>query len=91
MVSFGIGRQKEKIAGGSLDFQLNDEQLHLKKSVHEFAAREIAPHVMQWDESSEFPLATVKELGKLGLMGAIFPPEYGGAGMGYVEYVTAIE
>jgi alkylation response protein AidB-like acyl-CoA dehydrogenase len=74
-----------------LDFQLNDEQLHLKKSVHEFAAREIAPHVMQWDESSEFPLATVKELGKLGLMGAIFPPEYGGAGMGYVEYVTAIE
>jgi alkylation response protein AidB-like acyl-CoA dehydrogenase len=73
-----------------LDFQLNDEQLHLKKSVHEFAAREIAPHVMQWDESSEFPLATVKELGKLGLMGAIFPPEYGGAGMGYVEYVTAI-
>jgi alkylation response protein AidB-like acyl-CoA dehydrogenase len=74
-----------------LDFQLNDEQLHLKKSVHEFAAREIAPHVMQWDESSEFPLATVKELGKLGLMGTIFPPEYGGAGMGYVEYVTAIE
>jgi alkylation response protein AidB-like acyl-CoA dehydrogenase len=74
-----------------LDYQLNDEQLHLKKSVHEFAAREIAPHVMQWDESSEFPLATVKELGKLGLMGAIFPPEYGGAGMGYVEYVTAIE
>ena len=74
-----------------MDFQLNDEQLHLKKSVHEFAAREIAPHVMQWDESSEFPLATVKELGKLGLMGAIFPPEYGGAGMGYVEYVTAIE
>jgi len=74
-----------------LDFQLNDEQLHLKKSVREFAAREVAPHVMEWDESSEFPLATIKELGKLGLMGAIFPPEYGGAGMGYVEYVTAIE
>ena len=74
-----------------MDFQLNDEQLHLKKSVREFAAREVAPHVMEWDESSEFPLATIKELGKLGLMGAIFPPEYGGAGMGYVEYVTAIE
>jgi alkylation response protein AidB-like acyl-CoA dehydrogenase len=74
-----------------LDFQLNDEQLHLKKSVREFAAREIAPHVMQWDEAGEFPLSTVKELGKLGLMGAIFPPEYGGAGMGYVEYVCAIE
>ncbi len=74
-----------------MDFQLNDEQLQLKKSVREFAEREIAPHVMRWDEAGEFPLATVKELGKLGLMGTIFPPEYGGAGMGYVEYVTAIE
>jgi len=74
-----------------LDFQLNNEQLHLKKSVREFAEREIAPHVMHWDESGEFPMATIKELGKLGLMGSIFPPEYGGAGMGYVEYVTAIE
>jgi alkylation response protein AidB-like acyl-CoA dehydrogenase len=80
-----------KFNGGSLDFQLNDEQLQLKKSVREFAAREIAPHVMRWDESSEFPLSTIKELGKLGLMGSIFPPEYGGAGMGYVEYVTAVE
>src|SRR5574337_1814266 len=77
--------------GGALDFQLNDEQLQLKKSVREFAEREIAPHVMKWDEAGEFPLATIKELGKLGLMGTIFPPEYGGAGMGYVEYVTAIE
>ncbi|MGA3195282.1 MAG: acyl-CoA dehydrogenase family protein [Terriglobales bacterium] len=74
-----------------MDFQLNDEQLHLKKSVREFAEREIAPNVTKWDEAAEFPLSTIKELGKLGLMGAIFPPEYGGAGMGYVEYVTAIE
>ena len=74
-----------------MDFQLNDEQLQLKNSVREFAEREIAPHVMEWDEAGEFPLATINELGKLGLMGIIFPPEYGGAGMGYVEYVTAIE
>jgi len=74
-----------------VNFQLNDEQLHLKKSVREFAEREITPNVMTWDEASEFPLAIVKELGKLGLLGIIFPPEYGGAGMGYVEYVTAIE
>jgi alkylation response protein AidB-like acyl-CoA dehydrogenase len=73
-----------------LDFQLNDEQLQLKKTVREFAEREMAPHVMRWDEACEFPLATIKELGKLGLMGMIFPPEYGGAGMGYVEYVTAV-
>ena len=74
-----------------MDFQLNEEQLQLKKSVREFAEREIAPHVMEWDEAGEFPLATIKELGKLGLLGVIFPPEYGGAGMGYVEYVAAVE
>ncbi len=74
-----------------MDFQLNEEQLQLKKSVREFAEREILPHVMTWDEAGDFPLATVKELGKLGLLGTIFPAEYGGAGMGYVEYVTAIE
>src|SRR5205823_9357841 len=45
----------------------------------------------EWDEKSEFPLATIKELGKMGLMGVAFPTEYGGAGLGYVEYVTAIE
>jgi alkylation response protein AidB-like acyl-CoA dehydrogenase len=85
-----LGRTRGKLDGGSLDFQLNEEQLHLKKSVREFAEREIAPNVMQWDEACEFPLATIKELGKLGLLGIIFPPDYGGAGMGYVEYVTAI-
>jgi alkylation response protein AidB-like acyl-CoA dehydrogenase len=74
-----------------LDFQLNEEQQHLKKSVREFAEREIAPNVMKWDEGSHFPMETVKEIGKLGLMGSIFPSEYGGAGMGYVEYVTIID
>ena len=74
-----------------MDFQLNDEQLHLKKTVREFAAREIAPNVMQWDEAGEFPLEIVKQLGKLGMMGIVFPAEYGGAGMGYIEYVTTIE
>ena len=73
-----------------MDFQLNEEQLQLKKNVREFAEREIAPHVMEWDEAGKFPLDTIKELGKLGLMGTVFPTEYGGAGMGYVEYATAI-
>src|SRR6266705_2114397 len=77
--------------GGILDFQLNEEQLQLKKSVREFAEREIRPNVMKWDEAGEFPLATIKELGKLGFLGMVFPPGYSGAGMGYVEYVTAIE
>ena len=74
-----------------MDFQLNEEQLQLKKSVREFAESEIAPNVRKWDEAAEFPLSTLKEIGKLGLMGVVFPPDLGGAGMGYVEYVTAIE
>ena len=74
-----------------MDFLLTDEQLQLRKSVREFAEREILPHVMEWDEVSQFPLETVKELGRLGLLGSIFPTEWGGAGMGYVEYALAIE
>lgn len=74
-----------------MDFQLTDEQLQLQSTVRDFAAREIAPHVMKWDEASCFPLETIKHLGKLGLMGCIFPNEYSGAGMGYIEYVIAIE
>ncbi len=74
-----------------MDFQLSDEQQQLRKSVREFAERELLPNVMKWDEANEFPLAAVKELGKLGLMGVLFPAEYGGAGLGYVEYVISIE
>ena len=74
-----------------MDFQLTEEQLHLKKSIREFAEREVLPNVMKWDEHGQFPMDVVKELGKMGVMGMIFPPELGGAGLGYVEYVIAIE
>jgi alkylation response protein AidB-like acyl-CoA dehydrogenase len=74
-----------------MDFQFTEEQEQLRRSVRQFAESEIRPHVMEWDEKSEFPLATIKELGKMGLMGVAFPAEYGGAGLGYVEYVVAIE
>src|SRR5205807_8266978 len=46
---------------------------------------------MEWDEASQFPLETIKELGKMGVLGIIFPTEFGGAGLGYVEYVIAVE
>jgi hypothetical protein len=72
-------------------FVLTEEQEHLQREIRTFAAREIVPNIMKWDEASEFPLATIKELGKLGLLGVIFPPEYGGAGLGYVDYALAIE
>ena len=74
-----------------MDFELTAEQLQLQSMVRDFAMREIAPHVREWDEASHFPLDAVKELGRLGLMGCIFPEQYGGAGYGYVEYVLAIE
>ena len=72
-------------------FVLTEEQELLRREIREFAAREIAPNVMAWDEAGQFPLATVKKLGAMGLLGIIFPPEYGGAGLGYVDYTLAIE
>ncbi len=72
-------------------FGLTDEQEQLRKEVRAFAEREVAPQVMERDEKSEFPHAVVKKLGEMGLMGVIFPEELGGAGLGYVEYVLAIE
>jgi alkylation response protein AidB-like acyl-CoA dehydrogenase len=75
---------------GSL-FGLTDEQEQLRKEVRAFAEREVAPHVSEWDEKSLFPHDVVKKLGPMGLMGVIFPEDLGGAGMGYVEYVLAIE
>jgi len=72
-------------------FTLTEDQEQLRKEIREFAAREIAPNVMRWDEASEFPAEVVKQLGRMGLMGVIFPVEYGGAGLGYVDYALAIE
>jgi alkylation response protein AidB-like acyl-CoA dehydrogenase len=72
-------------------FVLTEEQEHLRKEIRTFAEQEIAPNVMKWDENSEFPLEMVKKLGAMGLLGIIFPHEYEGAGLGYVDYVLAIE
>ncbi len=74
-----------------MDFDYTPEQTQLRRAVREFAAAEIAPHVMEWDENQIFPLEVIKKLGQLGYMGAIFPEEYGGAGLGYVEYSIVIE
>ncbi len=74
-----------------MDFSFTDEQQQLRRSVREFAASEIAPHVMEWDEASQFPSELIPKLAEMGLLGVIFPEDYGGAGLGYVEYVTVIE
>jgi alkylation response protein AidB-like acyl-CoA dehydrogenase len=75
----------------SHSFALTDEQEQLRKEIRDFAAREIAPNVLRWDEASEFPHEVVRKLGEMGLMGVIFPMELGGAGLGYVDYALAVE
>jgi alkylation response protein AidB-like acyl-CoA dehydrogenase len=74
-----------------MEFELTEEQLQMKMSVREFAEAEIAPHVMEWDETQHFPVELQPKLAELGLLGILFPEAYGGAGLGYVEYATAIE
>jgi len=74
-----------------MEFELSEEQKQIKFSVREFAEAEIAPHVMEWDEAQHFPIELKPKLAELGLMGVLFPENYGGAGMGYVEYATIIE
>ena len=61
----------------SHSFALTEEQEQLRKEIRDFAAREIAPNVMRWDEASEFPQEVVQKLGEMGLMGVIFPVELG--------------
>ena len=74
-----------------MDFAFTDEQNQLRRGVREFAEGEIAPHVMEWDEASRFPSEVMPKLAEMGLLGVLFPEEYGGAGLGYIEYVIAIE
>ena len=62
----------------------------VKEMVHDFADRNIRPFIMEWDESQTFPIQVFKKMGELGLMGILVPPEYGGSGLGYQEYVTVI-
>src|SRR5689334_18100341 len=74
-----------------MDFSFTEEQLEIKRIAREFAEREIRPHVMEWDEHQTFPAAVLKDLGQLGFLGVLIPSEYGGAGLGYTEYVTIVE
>ncbi|MEM6360991.1 MAG: acyl-CoA dehydrogenase family protein [Bacteroidota bacterium] len=75
----------------SFGFDENENQVMIAQMIRDFGDREIKPHMMEWDESQEFPIQVFKKLGELGLMGVLVPQEYGGSGFGYHEYVTAIE
>ena len=74
-----------------MDFRPTDAERITRRAVREFAEREIAPHVMTWDESQRFPLELLPKLAELGLLGIQFPERYGGAGMSALEYCICIE
>ena len=73
-----------------MNFTESDNQKMVRDMARDFAEKEIRPHFMEWDETQEFPVPLFKKLGELGLMGIFIPEEYGGSGMNYHDYITAI-
>ncbi len=74
-----------------MNFETAELTKQVAQTARDFARQQILPHVMEWDESQEFPRQLFSEMGKLGLMGVLVPEEYGGSGMGYLEYVAIIQ
>ncbi|GAA4303157.1 acyl-CoA dehydrogenase [Compostibacter hankyongensis] len=73
-----------------MDFQPTELQLQITRMIRDFGQAHIQPFVMEWDEQQLFPRDLFRQLGSLGLMGILVPETYGGSGLGYPEYVTAI-
>lgn len=74
-----------------MDFSLTPRQLQFRESVRHFAETEVAPDVMIWEQEEELSPEIIAALGRKGYLGSIFPEEYAGLGLGYVEYVTLVE
>ncbi|MCP9752590.1 acyl-CoA dehydrogenase [Ferruginibacter sp. HRS2-29] len=74
-----------------MNFTTSELTQQVARSARDFAQQYIKPHLMEWDESQEFPLHIFKEMGKLGLMGVLVPEQYGGTGLGYFEYSVVIQ
>jgi alkylation response protein AidB-like acyl-CoA dehydrogenase len=74
-----------------VDLELTQDQLSIRDMVRDFARREIAPNAVAWDREQHFPHELFAQLGELGLLGVLIPEEFGGAGLGYVEYVLILE
>lgn len=73
-----------------MNFEQNENQKMIADMCRDFAEKHIRPNIMEWDEAQIFPVPLFKEMGKLGLLGILVPQEYGGAGLSYLEYVTAL-
>lgn len=75
---------------GAMSFAMTESQQMIAQMCRDFSEKEIRPNIMKWDESQEFPVPLFRKMGELGLMGILVPHEYGGSGLGYFEYVTAL-
>lgn len=75
----------------TMNFTRSEITEQVARVARDFAKEHILPHVMEWDESQEFPADVFRKMGELGLMGVLVPEKYGGSGMGYFEYVVAIQ
>lgn len=74
-----------------MDFSTSEITAHIAESARQFATQHIRPHVMEWDETQEFPVQVFKQMGQLGLMGVLVPEQYNGSGLGYFEYSEVIQ
>lgn len=74
-----------------IEAQRSEELELIRAAASEFAQQHILPHVMEWDEAQVFPKQLFHEMGKLGFLGVLVSPEFGGAGMGYAEYITIVD
>ncbi|HNN30415.1 MAG TPA: acyl-CoA dehydrogenase family protein [Chitinophagaceae bacterium] len=74
-----------------MNFTTSELTQQVAQTAKDFALQHIKPHLMEWDESQEFPIHIFKELGKLGMMGVLVPEQYGGAGLSYFEYNAIIQ
>jgi alkylation response protein AidB-like acyl-CoA dehydrogenase len=74
-----------------MELEITAEQEHLRRSVREFAEAEIRPHAALWDETQTFPREAIAKAAAMGLLGAIFPEDLGGAGLSYIDYAIIIE
>jgi len=80
----------DTLSKSAMQFSLSENQNMIADMIRKFGEEHIKPYMMDWDETQKFPVECFKKLGELGLMGVLVPAEYGGAGFGYMEYVTVI-
>ncbi len=71
--------------------ELNENQISIRNTIRDFADKVIRPVIMEFDESQNFPIEIIKQLGELGFLGVVIPEEYGGSGLGYVDFAIIVE